>query len=114
MFEHYSKPVIPWEQFVGRVIRYAGFSFLLILFSLVLGALGYHFLNDLSWTDAVLNASMILTGMGPVDVMKTDVAKWFASAYALYSGIAFLSTTAIFLTPIVHRFLHKFHLEGKK
>jgi hypothetical protein len=114
MFEHYSKPVLPWPQFLARVVRYIGVSIFLLGFSLGMGASGYHFLNDLNWTDAILNASMILTGMGPVDVMKTDTAKWFASFYALYSGIAFLSTVAIFLAPVVHRLLHLFHLEGKK
>lgn len=86
----------------------------LIGFSLGIGVLGYHYFSDLPWLDALLNASMILTGMGPVDPMKTDGAKWFASLYAIYSGVAFLSTVAVFLTPIVHRFLHKHHLMNFK
>ena len=73
--------------------------------------IGYHDLNDLSWTDAVVNASMILTGMGPVDPLKNDAAKWFASVYAIFSGVAFLTIVAVFLSPMVHRFLHKLHMD---
>jgi hypothetical protein len=114
MFEHRSKPVIPFRQFAMRVMRYTIFSGLLIGFSLFIGIIGYHELGNLPWLDALVNASMILTGMGPVDVMQTDAAKWFTSFYALFSGVFFLSTVAVFLAPIVHRFLH-IHLldEGK-
>lgn len=110
-FEHKSEPLLPRQEFFGRVLRYLGFSFLILSFSLGIGVIGYHVLNELSWTDAFLNASMILTGMGPVDVMKNDASKWFASVYAIFSGVAFLTTVAIFLSPVVHRFMHKLHLE---
>ena len=70
--------------------------------------------DDLPWLDALLNASMILTGMGPVDAMKDNAAKWFASFYALFSGVAFLSTMAVFLSPMVHRFLHLHHLDDAR
>ncbi len=114
-FEHHSKPLLPRDKFFKRVLRYAAFAFLLLSVSLGVGVIGYHYLNDLSWLDSLLNASMILTGMGPVDPMKTDVAKYFASFYAIFSGVAFLSTVAVFLSPIVHRFLHRLHLdEGKE
>ena len=99
------------KDFYIRVLRYTGFSFVLILASLIIGVLGYHFLNDLDWLDALVNASMILTGMGPVDPLKNDAAKWFASFYAIFSGVAFLSIVAVFFSPIVHRFLHKHHLD---
>ena len=79
-----------------------------------IGVLGYHYFNELSWLDSLLNASMILTGMGPIDAMKNDGAKWFASIYAIFSGVAFLSTVAVFLSPIVHRFLHRLHLDEDK
>jgi len=79
--------------------------------SLGLGVLGYHFFAELPWVDAILNASMILTGMGPVDPLKTVSAKLFASFYALFSGIVFITTAGILLAPVMHRFLHKFHLE---
>jgi hypothetical protein len=110
MLEHHSKPLLPFRLFIIRLLRYLGFSLLLIGLSLGIGVIGYHYLNELPWLDALLNASMILTGMGPVDAMKNDSAKWFASAYAIFSGVAFLSTVAVFLTPLVHRFLHKYHL----
>ncbi len=74
-----------------RIGWYALVSLLLIIVSLIIGVLGYHYLNGLSWLDALVNASMILTGMGPVDPLKNDAAKWFASAYAIFSGVAFLS-----------------------
>ena len=109
-FEHHSKPVLPFEKFLLRVARYALFSLVLLGISLGVGVVGYHFTNDLSWLDSFLNASMILTGMGPVDPMKSDAAKWFASFYAIFSGVVFLSTVAVFLSPIVHRFLHKMHV----
>lgn len=110
-FEHHSKPVLPFAKFLLRVARYAAFSFTLLGFSLGIGVLGYHYTNELSWLDSLLNASMILTGMGPVDPMKSDVAKWFASFYAIFSGVVFLSTVAVFLSPIVHRVLHKMHMD---
>ncbi len=109
-FEHHSRPLLPRKQFYNRVLRYAWFSFLLLGFSLGIGVIGYHYFNELPWLDSLLNASMILTGMGPIDAMKNDGAKWFASLYAIFSGVAFLSTVAVFLSPIVHRFLHKLHL----
>lgn len=79
--------------------------------SLALGVLGYHALAGLSWLDALVNASMILTGMGPVNEMTTVGAKLFASFYALFSGVAFLTIVAVLLAPAVHRFLHRFHLD---
>jgi hypothetical protein len=69
--------------------------------------------NGLPWIDALLNASMILAGMGPVDPVQSTAAKLFATFYALYSGIAFLTMIAILMAPLLHRFLHKFHLEMK-
>ena len=110
-FEHRSKPLLPRTQFLMRVSRYGFFSLILILFSLGIGILGYHFLDELSWLDSLVNAAMILTGMGPVDPLKNDAAKWFASFYAIFSGVAFLSIVAVFLSPMVHRFLHKHHLD---
>ena len=79
--------------------------------SLALGVLGYHLVAGLSWIDALVNAAMILTGMGPVNEMTTVGAKLFASFYALFSGVAFLTIVAVLLAPAVHRFLHRFHLD---
>jgi hypothetical protein len=82
--------------------------------SLGLGSWGYHFFGGLGWTDALLNAAMILTGMGPVDPMKSEGGKLFAVFYCLFSGIVFLSLMAIILAPIYHRFLHTFHLDEEE
>jgi hypothetical protein len=112
-FEHHSKPVLPFAKFIVRVTRYTFFAIALLSFSLGIGVIGYHYINDLNWLDALLNASMILTGMGPVNPMKNDAAKWFASFYSIFSGVVFLSTVAVFLSPIVHRFLHTLHVDEK-
>jgi len=87
-----------------------GITLLIAGLSLAVGTAGYHLFGELRWLDSFYNASMILTGMGPVDPMNTERGKLFASFYALYSGIAFLSMAAVLLAPIVHRILHKFHL----
>jgi hypothetical protein len=79
--------------------------------ALFAGIMGYHAIAGLRWIDSLLNASMILTGMGPVDPMTTTPAKLFASAYALFSGVVFLSAVGIVLAPIFHRILHAFHLD---
>ena len=99
--------------FYHRFLRAMGLSGALILFSVGLGIMGYHFIAGMDWVDAVLNASMILTGMGPVNPLNSDAAKLFASLYALFSGVAFVTATGILLAPIFHRVLHRFHLETK-
>ncbi|HTA61912.1 MAG TPA: hypothetical protein VK835_05630 [Bacteroidia bacterium] len=83
----------------------------LLLVSLLIGMWGYHYYMNLGFADSLINASMILSGMGPVDHADTDGAKIFASFYAIYSGVAFISSMAFLFIPIVHRFLHKMHLE---
>jgi ABC-type glycerol-3-phosphate transport system permease component len=114
MFETKSEPLLSRGQFLGRLARAFGVTLLIVAVSLAIGMAGYHFLADLPWIDALLNSAMILTGMGPVDTLKTPAAKLFASFYALYSGIAFLSMTAVLLAPIIHRAMHKFHLDAEE
>jgi hypothetical protein len=114
MYERPHERLLPRAQFFGRLIRNAGYGAALIAFSLAIGMTGYHGLEHLSWTDAFLNASMILSGMGPVAELHTSAAKIFAGVYAIYSGIALISTAAILFAPIVHRGLHKFHLQESK
>lgn len=111
--EHRSQPLAPRHRFLRRLAAYALAATLLIGVSLLIGVLGYRHLAGLGWVDALLNASMILGGMGPVAILADDRAKVFASLYALYSGVALLSTVSLLLTPIVHRVLHRMHLEGK-
>ena len=114
LFENKMSPLMPFRKFVKRLMSYFLFAILLIAISLWLGTWGYHYFGHLAWIDSFYNASLILAGMGPVDVLKTDAAKLFASFYALFSGIAFLSTAAIIFTPIAHRLLHVFHLKDYK
>jgi hypothetical protein len=105
------KPLLPRPQYLKKVYEGMALSFGLIVFSLGIGMLGYGVLGHLGVVDSLLNASMILTGMGPVDNLKTDAAKIFASFYAIYSGVAFLTIIAVLFGPLYHRFLHKFHLD---
>jgi hypothetical protein len=110
--EHRKQTVIPVRAFLLRLIRFGLFALVLIIFSLGIGVSGYYWLCDLSWIDSFYMASMILTGMGPVAEMNTSSAKIFSSIYALYSGIAFLSISAIFFAPVIHRLLHILHVES--
>lgn len=109
--EHHKQKVVPVRQFLARVLRYSLFAAILIAFSVMGGTIGYHFIGKLMWLDSFHMSCMILTGMGPVAEMKSDGAKIFSSFFALYSGVAFLSITAVFFAPIVHRFLHILHAE---
>ena len=106
-----TKPLLSKEQYRSRLLNSLGFSMTLLAFSLGIGMLGYHFFCSFSWIDSLLNASMILTGMGPVTVINSSIGKIFASIYALFSGIAFLTIFAVFFSPIFHKFLHRFHLD---
>ena len=99
------------KDFARRLFRFFLISAGMISISLLLGVLGYHYFAELGWTDSLLNASMILTGMGPVDKLTTHTAKIFASFYALFSGVAFLTTVAVFLSPVIHRLMHMLHVD---
>lgn len=105
------RPLPPQAEFASRVARHALVAAAMIVGSLAVGVIGYHVTAGLPWIDALMNASMILTGMGPVDPLPSTGAKLFASAYAIFSGVAFLTIVAVLLAPLVHRFLHRFHLE---
>lgn len=112
MFEHRTKPLLSRKAFVRRALLNLALAVGILGFSLVLGILGYHFCAGISWLDALLDASMILSGMGPVNELHTVEGKLFASFYALFSGVVFISSVAVLLAPVIHRFLHKFHLES--
>jgi hypothetical protein len=109
--ESKKQKVVPLPDFFKRVGRYGVFAFLLVLLSVGIGTWGYHYFGNISWLDSFHMACMILTGMGPVKEMVSNEAKLFSSFYALYSGVAFLSITAVFLAPIIHRLLHILHVE---
>lgn len=110
--EHHRQNVLSLPKFLLRLGRYLLFSSIMIAFSLLLGILGYHFIGKLNLLDSFHMSCMILTGMGPVSEMTTAGAKIFSSLFALYSGVAFLSITAVFFAPIIHRILHILHVES--
>ena len=114
MYEHHKQPLASQKVFAQRLARNGLIGLVLLMFSLGLGMAGYHFLENLSWIDSLLNASMILGGMGPVSSLKTDSGKIFASFYAIYSGVILLASVSILIAPIFHRFLHRFHLADEK
>jgi hypothetical protein len=111
MYERPSDPLLPRSRFYLRVFFHLIVIAVILLISLSLGIAGYHFLVGLPWIDSLLNASMILGGMGPVDPIETDGGKLFASFYALFSGMVFVITAGILFSPIAHRFLHWANLE---
>jgi hypothetical protein len=113
LFEHKREPLISRRAFRRRLGKYVGIAAGILGVSLGAGALGYHLLEGFPWIDSVLNASMILGGMGPVDTLQTAGGKLFASLYALYAGIVFLVVTGVVLAPVLHRFLHHFHIESE-
>lgn len=114
MFEHRNKPLLTQRKFYHRLARCAALGFGIAFVSLLVGMVGYHFFEKLGWVDAFANASMILSGMGPLGELKTTGGKIFAGCYALFSGVAFLTSVGVVFAPIYHRFLHKFHLETAK
>jgi disulfide bond formation protein DsbB len=109
-FEHRKAPLLPRDEFVGRLLRNAAIGAALILISLGVGMAGYHAFVHTDWTDSFLNASMILTGMGEITPLDTTAGKIFAGLYALFSGVAFLTIIGVLVAPVVHRFMHRFHL----
>ena len=110
-YERKDQPLAPRRVFLARLGRNFLAAQAFVAFSLGIGTVGYHYLGGVPWLDGLLNASMILTGMGPVDRMETTAGKLFATFYALYSGITFLTLVAVLMAPVYHRFLHQFHLE---
>ena len=111
MYEHRKQALLPRREFFRRLGWSLATGIALIVFSLAIGMAGYHGLGGQSWIDAFLNASMILSGMGPVAPLEGNAIKLFAGCYAIYCGIALIATVGVILAPVVHRALHKFHLE---
>lgn len=113
MFNPGNRPLAPFSHFVRRVVEAVSLAGLIVLAALLLGVAGYHWIANFAWIDALLNASMILGGMGPVNELTTNAGKLFASAYALFSGLIFVAVMGIVISPIVHRMLHRFHLDDQ-
>ena len=114
VYEHHKQPLASRRKFLRRLALNALIGAGILFISLGIGMAGYHYLEGLSWIDSLLNASMILGGMGPVNPMQTDAGKIFASFYALYSGVVLLASVGVLAAPIFHRFLHHFHLAEDK
>ena len=111
MYERTSQPLAPLKVFYRRLWKNFFYMCLFIVVCLGFGVLGYHYLAFIGWLDAVHNASMILSGMGPVVEIKTVAGKLFSSFYAIFSGVAFVTSISFLLAPAVHRFFHKLNLE---
>ncbi len=113
MYEHKHDPLLPAAKFKRRLIRHAMIAMGIVAGSLAMGVIGFYFLAGIALIDALLNASMLLGGMGPVGELEkwSAAGKIFASIYALYSGIIFLIAAGLLFAPVFHRFLHRFHLE---
>ncbi len=111
MFEQKSASVISPAAFLRRMLRFSALSAAMILSALLIGVVGYRMTEHLDWIDALLNASMILSGMGPANTMLSVEGKLFASAYALFSGIVFVSCAGLFFAPMFHRIIHSLHAD---
>jgi hypothetical protein len=109
--EHRKQPLLGRGAFLRRWIVFVLIALSLITVSLAIGMVGYHFLEKMSWLDAYLNASMLLGGMGPVGELHYPAGKIFAGLYAMFSGLVLLVSVGVMLTPLFHRFLHKFHVD---
>ena len=117
MFEHRHEPLLPRAAFILRLVRHSLISFGIVLGALGIGVVGYHEWVGLGWIDSIVNAAMILGGMGPVADLGNDTVptsgKLFAAGYALFSGLVFIVVMGVVLAPILHRFMHRFHLESE-
>lgn len=110
-YEHKSEPVASRKVFLGRLYRNSVVAFLILSICLLIGVIGYRYAGPMSWIDALHNASMILSGMGPVAEIKTTMGKIFSSFYALFSGVAFITNIGVLIAPVAHRFFHLLHAE---
>ena len=112
-YEHKSQPLASRKVFLHRVYRNVQLMVLMLGLCLLIGVIGYRYGGPMNWIDAIHNASMILSGMGPVAEVRTNGGKIFSSAYALFSGVAFITNIGLLFAPIAHRFFHKLHAEEK-
>lgn len=110
-YERSDEKLAPFSVFARRLATAVGVAGCIVSLVLFIGTSGYHWLGGIDWIDSLLEASMILGGMGPINPLKTTGAKLFASGYALFSGLVFIGIMGIVLTPVIHRILHKFHVE---
>ena len=114
MYEHRKQKLAPMATFYQRVLKHIIIALTVMIVCLAIGILGYHYTAAVPWLDAIHNASMILSGMGPVVEIKTVAGKWFSSFYALFSGVVFITNVGIILAPAMHRIFHRLHIEDKE
>ena len=112
-YERHHDKLAPRSVFVKRLLAAEASALGLIAVALMIGIAGYHYVAGFEWLDSLLEASMILGGMGPIKELPNDGAKVFASIYALFSGLIFIGVMGIVLSPVVHRIMHKFHVDEK-
>jgi len=113
VYEHRTKKLLDRKAFAKRVVLHIKVALAIIAVVLGIGVAGYHYLADIGWIDALLNASMILGGMGPVASLETNGAKIFASLYALFCGLVFVGIASLLILPFAHRLLHSLHADGE-
>lgn len=111
MYEHKKEKLVPLKIFYKRIIKNLVIAIVIMLICLLIGITGYHYAAEIGWLDSLHNASMILSGMGPVVEIKTEGGKWFSSFYALFSGVVFITNIGVILAPAIHRVFHRLHLE---
>ncbi len=112
-YEQRNDALISRAAFMRRLLRSGSVAGIVVLIALLVGILGYHLTEHLSWLDSLLNASMILGGMGPVAELQTVAGKIFASFYAFFNGFVFLGVASVLFAPMLHRLMHRFHMEKK-
>jgi hypothetical protein len=110
-YEHKSEPLATSSVYLKRILTNLAWTSCILFVSLMIGVIGYRYFAPMSWIDALHNASMILSGMGPVVTIQTNIGKLFSSFYALFSGVVFITNIGILIAPIAHRFFHTLNLE---
>lgn len=111
MYEHKKQKLAPISKFYQRIFKNILTAFFILGVCLLIGIIGYHYWGEAGWLDSLHNASMILSGMGPVIEINTVSGKIFSSCYALFSGVVFITNIGIILAPALHRMYHRLHLE---
>jgi len=111
MYERRTDPMLPRSRFLRRLAMHSLVALAVVAVSLVLGTIGYHGFAREAWIDAFLNSSMLLGGMGQVGDVTTVPGKLFAAFFALYAGLMLIGVTTLLLAPVIHRILHRVHLE---
>ncbi len=114
MFEHYRQPLLPRQAFYLRMVRSVAVSLLFLIATILIGAVAFRFIEGFTWIDSALNCVLIMTGVGTVGIVNTSAGKIFTGIYSVFSTLIFFTILAIIFTPLLHRLLHKFHLDINK